>query len=176
MRCSISFLVALLFLANAFYVQAQEKTGPAKKLANGIYAVLREGPKQNDLLPLKEGEVLAADRRLYQKKDEKEAPRHLVVRSTPDVELNLAAEPKAVIEGEEVVRILLKLQPNSAAALERLTTDRVGKQIAIVVDGEVVTVHKVRDVIKGGAAQISCCAPGSAKFLLEQLQKLQKSK
>jgi hypothetical protein len=75
-----------------------------------------------------------------------------------------------------ILRILLKLQPKAATAFERLTSERIGKQIAIVVGGEVVTMHKIRAAIKGGDVQITCCAAGSAKHVLEQLQAHQKKK
>jgi hypothetical protein len=36
--------------------------------------------------------------------------------------------------------------------------------------------HKVREVIKGGEAQVTSCAAGAASYLLEQLQIHQKNK
>jgi preprotein translocase subunit SecD len=110
------------------------------------------------------------------KKGENEPPRFLVVHSKPEVALDLAEKPKAVKEGEEMVGIRLKLQPKAAAALERLTRDHQGRQVAIVVGGEVVTVHKIREVIKGGDVQITSCAAGGAKYLLDQLQAREKNK
>jgi preprotein translocase subunit SecD len=171
MRRAACLFSALLFLGSCVPAWAQDKTpASAKKLPAGVYAVLRESLKENDVLPLKDGEVLVVNHHRYVKKDDKEPPRFLVVRSAPDVDLALAGEPKAVKEGEEVVRILLKLQPKAALALERLTSDRLGKPIAILVGGEVVTTHKIREVIKGGELQITSCAAGAANYLLEQLQ------
>jgi preprotein translocase subunit SecD len=96
--------------------------------------------------------------------------------SAPDIVLDLAGEPKAVKEGTEVLRMFLKLQPKAATALERLTRDRLGRQVTIVVGGEVVTMHKIREIIKGGEMQITCCAAGAANYLLEQLEAHQKNK
>jgi hypothetical protein len=143
---------------------------PPKKVPDGVYAVRRESIKKEDVLPLKEGEVLILNRRRFPKNDAKEPLRFLVVRSAPEVTLDLADDPKAVKEGTEVVRIAVKLQPKAAAALERLTRDQLGRQIAIVLGGEVVTMHKVRQIIKGGDAQITSCVAGAANYLLEQLQ------
>jgi preprotein translocase subunit SecD len=167
-----SFLfAAVLFLGTCAPSWGQEKaTQPPNKIPDGVYAVLRDGPQEKDVLPLKDGEVLVVNRYRFQKKGDQEPPRFLVVRATPDVALALAAAPKAVKEEDGVVRILLKLRPPAAAALERLTTDHLGKQVAIVLGGEVATAHKVRDVIKGGDVQITNCAAGSAEFLLEQLK------
>jgi preprotein translocase subunit SecD len=148
---------------------------PRKPLPDGIYAVERDGPKEKEVLPLRDGEVLLTDRHRYLKTDNDEPPRFLVVRSAPDVALDLAAEPKAIKKDGEVVGVSLQLRPKAAEALERLTRDRLGKQVAIVVGGDVVTVHKVRSIIKGGAVQITSCAPKAAGYLLEQLEARRKS-
>jgi preprotein translocase subunit SecD len=170
MRGSVCLVAALLFVESCASTWAQDKAPqPPKKIADGVYAVLREGPKEKDVLPLKDGEALIVDRHPYLKKDDEEPPRVQVVHAAPDVKLDLAGKPKADKDGEEVVRILLKLQSEAAKDLEHLTSERVGKQITIVVGGEVVTTHKIRAAIKDGEIQITCCAPGSAKHLLEQL-------
>jgi len=132
--------------------------------------VRRDSLKEKDILPLKDGEVLVVHDHRYLKKDKNEPRRFLVVRSSPEVALDLAGKPKAVKEGEKVVRILLKLQPKAATALERLTREHLGRQLAIILSDEVVTTHKVREVIKGGDVQITSCTAGAAEFLLGQLQ------
>jgi preprotein translocase subunit SecD len=168
---------ALLVIASSAPAWSQEKAPESpKKLPDGLYAVLRHSLKEKEVLPLKDGEALVVHEHRYLKKDDKEPPRFLVVRSNPDVVLDLAGAPKAVKEGEEVVRIFLKLQPKAAAALERLTSDRLGQEVTIVLGGEVVTMHKIREVIKGGDVQITSCAAGAANYLLERLQAQQKKK
>ena len=177
MHRSACVLAALLFGGGYASASAQDKaTASPKKPPPGVYAVLLESLNEKDVLPLKDGEVLVLHRHRYLKKEDKEPPRFLVVRSAPDVALDLAGKPKAVKDGEEVVRIFLKLQPKAATALERLTSDRLGKQIAIVLGGEVVTMHKIREVIKGGDVQITSCATGAAKYLLERLHAHQQNK
>jgi hypothetical protein len=176
-------ILAALVVAGCYApasVQGKPPTGkpPAtsRKLPAGVYAVLRASLNKKEVLPLKGGEVLVVHHHRYQKKGDKEPPEFLVVRSAPDVHLDLVGKPKAVKEGEEVVRIFLQLKPKAAAALERLTSDRPGKRIAIILKGEVVTTHKIREVIKGGQVQISACVAGAANYLLEQLQAHQAKK
>jgi preprotein translocase subunit SecD len=171
------------FLATMLIFGSQAAGGPqdsarasGKKLPDGVYAVVRDSLKEKDVLPLKDGEVLVVHHHRYLKKDKNEPPRFLVVHTAPEVDLDLAGEPKAVKEGEEVVRIFLKLQPKAATALERLTRDHLGMQITIVLGGEVVTMHKIREVIKTGDVQITSCAAGAAGYLLEQLLAHQKKK
>lgn len=176
--CRCAYVLAALILgSSSLPVSAQDKSpASAKKLPAGVYVVLRENRNEKEVLPLKEGEALVMNRHRYVKKEDREPPLFVVVRSAPDVALDLAEKPKAVKEDGEVVRILLKLKPKAAEALERVTTDGGGKQLAIVLDGEVVTSHKIRQVIKGGEVQISSCAAGGAKYLLEQLQAHQTKK
>jgi preprotein translocase subunit SecD len=168
-------LVALFFLTGPTAVRLQP-AAPPKKLPDGVYAVQRDSLREKDLLPLKAGEALMVHRHRYLKKDDKQPPRFLVVRSLPEVTLDLADAPRAVKEEGGSLRILLKLRPPAATALERLTRDRLGGQIAIVLGGEVVTMHKIREVIKGGDVQITSCAAGAAEYLLEQLRADQKSR
>src|SRR5439155_2349858 len=112
-------LLATVFLLGGLGAWAQDKApGSSRKLPDGVYAVQRDGLNEKDVLPLKDGEVLAVDHHRYLKKDESEPPRFLVARSTPEVALDLAGEPKAVKEEAGGVRILLKLQPKGATALE----------------------------------------------------------
>ena len=174
----LACLLAAVFTIGSFVPAWPQDNSPRlpKKLPDGVYAVQRESLKESDILPLKAEELLLVHRHRYLKKDKIEPPRFLVVRPSPDVTLDLADRPKAVKEGDEVVRVYLKLKPGAARALERLTGDSLGKEIAIVLGGEVVTTHKIRSVIKGGDVQITNCAPGAANYLLEQLQRHYKSK
>src|SRR5205807_2072802 len=103
MRRSACYLAILVVSVSSAQAMAQDKKPESsKKLANGVYAVVRESTKEKEVLPLKDGEALVIHNHRYLKKDEKEPPRFLVVRSAPDVDLDLAGEPKAEKEGTEV--------------------------------------------------------------------------
>jgi preprotein translocase subunit SecD len=169
---SACILAALVVAGNCAPASVGPDKTPAtpRKLPAGVYALLRASLNEKKMLPLKEGEVLVVHHHRFLKKSDTEPPEFLVVRSAPDVDLDLVGKPKAVKEGEEVVRIFLKLQPKAAAALERLTSERLGKRVAIILKGEVITTHRIRAVIKGGDIQISACIAGAANYLLEQLQ------
>jgi hypothetical protein len=169
MRPPVCLLAAALAVSGPLPARSQEPL-PAPHPADGVYAVQRDGLQEKEVLPLRDGEVLLTHRHRYLTKDAKEPPRFLVVRCCPEVALDLAAAPQAVKDGPEVVRVLLKLRPRSALALERLTGDHRGKELVIVVGGEVVTTHTVRAVIRGGEVQITSCAAGAAGYLLDRLQ------
>src|SRR5262249_44326873 len=145
MNRSACLLATVVLLGSHLSGWCQDKSPQAsRKLPNGVYAVLRDSVKEKEVLPLKDGESLIVHRHRYLKQDMNEPPQHVVVHSAPDVPLDLAGPPEAVKEGTEVVQILLKLQPKAASALETLTQANLGRQVAIVIGGEVVTIHKVR--------------------------------
>jgi preprotein translocase subunit SecD len=168
--CALAVLVVV-----GTFVTGRAQDSPTR-LADGVYAVLREGLQEKDVLPLARGEALLVNRHRYAKKDDKEPPRYLVVRATADVDLDLVGEPKSIKNRDDVTGILLQLQPKAAIALERLTSNAQGRPIAIVIGGDVVSSHKVREAIKGGQVQITCCDKDVASYLLDQLQKRQKNK
>jgi preprotein translocase subunit SecD len=164
--------VALFLGCQAGKEGPQDRATPVTqgKVADGVYAVRRDSVREQDLLPLQDGEALVVNRHRYLNQDQGEPPIHVVVRAIPDVGLDLARAPEAVTEKGEVVRILLKLRPDAAAALERLTGDPQCRQVAIVLGSEIVTMHKVREPIRGGDVQITSCAPGAASYLLDRLR------
>jgi len=163
--------VALAFAACA--APLCHAAAPPQKLPDGVYAVRRDGSRKADVLPLKEGEALVVNHHRYAR--EGGEPRFVVVGASPDVRFELDGDPVAIKDGEEVVGILLKLRPMAAKALARLTGDRAVRQVAVVIGGEVVTMHKVRGAIKGGEVKITSCAPKAAGYLLEQLRAQRKA-
>jgi preprotein translocase subunit SecD len=166
-------LCGLLFIAPSIGCSAGGSTGEAPKVPDGVYLVLRANDSKEALTPPGPAERLLVDHHRYQPEPSSEPPNYLVVSSDSKIALQLAAKPKADREGEEVVRIFLQLQPKPAKQLEELTAAHSGKQLAIVLGGEVVTVHKIREKIAGGAVLITSCTKGAANYLLDQLQKLQ---
>lgn len=140
---------------------------PASPLPDGIYAVLRVAQAEDAVRPLAAGEIV-----LRSRPDEKvlSPPPFVVVNPKGHVPLELAAEPKREKSGPDSVRIHLQLGPRAAAAFERLTRDCLGRSVAVVLGGEVVSVHKVRAVIAGGEVEVTTCPPAAAERLLERLQ------
>src|SRR5208282_5386428 len=74
--CLLAFVVSVGIPTQAW--SQEKKQGGDKKVADGVYAVLRESLQEKDLLPLKPGERLLTDTHPYLKKDEIEAPHFLV--------------------------------------------------------------------------------------------------
>lgn len=67
------------------------------------------------------------------------------------------AEARALPDGSGQ-SVVVTLTDEGARQLERITTAHVGGRLAILVDGEVEHVPKLREPIRGGVVQISRCA------------------
>jgi len=164
---------ALIFvLSSQLTGWSQEKPAvSAKDVPDGVYRVLREGASEKEVQPLQEGEAIVSDYSRYLKREANDPIRYFVVADTPDVPLKLARAP--VVSADDAgPRILVKLTAKSGSALEKVTRDNQGGKLTIVIKGEVVTTHKIRDVITGGDIQITSCVAGAAEYLLEQLRSL----
>jgi hypothetical protein len=138
-------LMPILFLAAG--------CAASRPLADGVYEVRAVMPTA-DALPRAGADerVLLFDRQ-FLREGEAMRPAHVLVRTTGFAPLTLAAPP---VEGEANGRAVLQvtLTPEAARALTRLTSR--ADRAAVIVDGAIVTVHRVRVPIEGGQLQVSC--------------------
>ncbi|MHC4940733.1 MAG: hypothetical protein ACYTHK_17470 [Planctomycetota bacterium] len=122
----------------------------AAPLPNGVYEVRASGaePPAADA----QSRVLVFDRQFIRGGDEI-PPEYVLLDTTGYAPLDLAEPPEqAEVNGRAV--LLLTLTPDAGRALTELTTH--AERAAVVVGGEVVTVHRVRVPIEGGRLQVSC--------------------
>ncbi len=54
--------------------------------------------------------------------------------------------------------------------MKQVTRDNLGKSAALVIDGEVVTAHKIRAVIDSGLVQLSRCTDDACDYILARLE------
>ena len=80
-------------------------------------------------------------------------------------------EGKPDAERDSTGRTLLSvtLARDQVQPLERFTTTHLGGKVAILLGGEVITVHKVRSIIHEGKLQITRCTDDGCSVLLSRL-------
>jgi preprotein translocase subunit SecD len=135
----------------------------SNSLANGVYAVLAEGPARQDVqLQNIRHAVLVYDRK-YSESDKNSPPAYVALDTSFFVPLILAAPPEMKKDGHRFA--LLNVTPARAhvKSLEKLTAAHLGGSTGIVIDGEIVTMHKVRSVIHDGKAQITRCGDNACE-------------
>ena len=125
----------------------------AAALPDGVYEVLAVAPTPAEL-PAggPDSRVLPFDHAYLQGGAEL-PPEHVLLRTIDAAPLDLAEAPSEGAMGGRPV-LLLTLEAEAGAALERLTAK--AKRAAVVVDGRIVTVHRIRVPIEGGRLQVSC--------------------
>jgi preprotein translocase subunit SecD len=79
----------------------------------------------------------------------------LIINTADFVPLQLAEEPTLLPQAENQKKLQLTFSRTAAEKLESFTAKNVMKQVAMVVDGEVLTMHKIRDTIRGGKMEIT---------------------
>jgi hypothetical protein len=152
-------------------VQAAVSPG-AHPLENGIYSVLREEPTPQaarvEGIPQA---VLAYDRRKYSDAPPNEPLTYVAIDRRDYVPLVIEGTPEMKPDAQGKSVLTVSLARKNAEKAEAFTRAHLGGRIAIVVDGEIVTLHKIRSVITGGRVQITRCTDNACEVLRSKLVK-----
>ncbi len=137
--------------------------------SNGIYAVLREAATPE--------EAQGGDARCwvlpYDGKYTDSGPvtplTYVALDQSSFVPLVLEGAPETKKDegGKTILSVTLKKE--HAKTLEDFTQAHLGGKIAIVLDGEIVTLHKVRSAVSGGKLQITRCTDNACEVLRAKL-------
>ncbi|HWQ53102.1 MAG TPA: hypothetical protein VN442_05420 [Bryobacteraceae bacterium] len=145
-----------------FLVVAQSDAAQAA-LRNGVYAVLGETATASEAALPYDAKYSDADRN---------APRRYITLDAHSfVPLVLAAPPQARQDDRGWTLLSVTLARQHLGTLEAFTRAHLGGRVAIVLDGEIVTIHKVRSVISDGRVQVSRCHDNACQILRARLAK-----
>jgi preprotein translocase subunit SecD len=70
-------------------------------------------------------------------------------------------------EGKRILSV--SLTGTNAVRAEAFTRAHLGGRIAMVVDGEIITLHKIRSVVAGGKLQITRCQDNASEVIRAKL-------
>jgi len=143
----------------------------APPLLNGVYAVLAEGATPEEARAARaSSRVLRYDAK-YSEADRNQPPRYIALDTASFVPLTLEGPPEAGKSDRGWTTLSVTLERKQVKPLEDLTRTHLGGRVAIVLDGEIITLHKVRSVITDGKAQITRCSDDACRKLLLKLKK-----
>jgi hypothetical protein len=145
-----------------------DRHGP---IANGIYAVLREGPTREEVDHEKAPHFAVYYDYKYIDSDPKPAPKYVALDSSSFVPLVLARPPEIKGEYRGHPMLSLAMAPEHVKLLESYTRAHLGGSLAIVIDQEIITISKIRSVIADGEVQISRCTDNACQILRIKLMK-----
>lgn len=142
-----------------------------RPLPNGVYAVLAEGatPDQIREVPAS-SRVLRYDDK-YSDAGRRQPPRYIALDAVAFVPLILEGPPEASKSERGWTMLSVTLERKQVKSLEDLTRTHLGGRVAIVLDGEIVTLHKVRSIITDGKAKVTRCTDDACRTLLLKLKK-----
>ncbi|MCK4414181.1 MAG: hypothetical protein KAY32_11600 [Candidatus Eisenbacteria sp.] len=143
---------------------------PSPESQDGFYSILRASLDQYALGPPEAGQRIMIHKHRLMPKAERPPDRFIIVRTTPDVTLRLAAEPEWAQPDSAGAYFRLVLTPACADSLVQLAGEHEEQEIAIVVGGEVTAVRSCDALPTEGELQIPCSLKRPCRHIHERLR------
>lgn len=140
-----------------------------KVLEDGIYLIHRTGNKAAEILPLSLNEKIITFNEEFIEKTEQDV-KFIVINTNEFAPLQLKEKPRAEAQEDERKKLLLTLAEDAKSRLKQFTSYHLNKLTTIVVNGEALTMHKIRVVIDSGLLQITRCTDNACELLYFELQ------
>ncbi len=99
-----------------------------------------------------------------------EGAKALLLDTNNFVLLELASEPELIPQTENKKKIQLSFSRLASDRLASFTSNNLMKQATLVVDGEALTVHKIRAAITGGKMEITRCGDNACERIYATLK------
>lgn len=158
-------------MGQMYRIPPQDSTVADTGLRHGLYLVLSDGTEAECLSARTDSQtVLIHDDRFLEEKSD-DPPEYLLVRTVPDVPLVLAFEPERVTNTQGRPELRLALSEQHVETLRLFTERNLGKRVALVVAGQVVSAHRIRAVIEDGRLQITRCDDDACRYIQSTLMK-----
>lgn len=146
---------------------AAEQEDPS---TTGLFLILEEAASSEDLPePTADQQIVCYDYK-FLREGERQTPKYFLLPSRPDVPLLLAGPPQSVVGERGFKELLIELTEGAARDMERVTRENLGAGAAFLIDGEAVTAHAIRAVIKDGRFQLSRCSDNACEYILARLR------
>jgi hypothetical protein len=144
----------------------------AGSLENGAYAVLGEAPaRQGVEADALHRLVLVYDRRKYSDAPPDEPLTYVEIDPSDYIPLLIEGSPEMKKDSQGKSILSVSLTRAGADKTEAFTRAHLGGRIAMVVDGEIVTLHKIRSVVTDGKLQITRCTDNACEIIRAKLAK-----
>lgn len=143
---------------------------PDDKHGTGFFLVVAQAESAAGLpAPVPGQRVVLYDYKLL-REEERDAPRYLLVSDSADVPIALDRAPELKKKGSNgFPELRLALTAASAARFESVSRAHMGSLVVLMVDGEPVTMHKIKAVITGGTFQLTRCTDTACEILYSRL-------
>jgi len=115
------------------------------------------------------GSRIVTDHHVYEPPSERTASRYVAIDTTEHVPFILESAPATTEDSSGRPLLSITLDAKYKEKLKEFTTRYLDKSVAILVGGELVSVHKIRSVIPEGKLQVTSCGADVCKVLYSKL-------
>jgi hypothetical protein len=167
MRIIVIILTVVSFLFISFHSLAQNKANV--HLRDGLYLIEKLGNDTTRFASLTAKDLVINFNHMFIENNEQEFTR-LLIDTTEFVPLELEKLPTTEQQTLLKKKLLLTLTKEASTKLKSFTARHVMSKVALVVDGEAVTIHKIREAITSGQLQITRCNDNACEHLVIKLK------
>jgi preprotein translocase subunit SecD len=171
-------LIIILFFIGASQAQTDinnslcNRNEVAEKHQTGFCLIAAEADSMSMLPAARDDQQIVRYDYKYLLESERGKPRYLLLPKIIDVPLMLAGSPELIDKGQNgFPELLFKLTPEMSIKLDKLTREHIGGKVAFLIDGEPVTLHKIRSAITGGQFQLTRCTDTACRIIYGRLLK-----
>ncbi len=94
----------------------------------------------------------------------------LLINTAEFVPLELKEEPSLLSQTNNKGKLQLTFSPQTSDKLERFTANHLMQQATLIVSGEALIVHKIRDTIRNGKMEITGCSDNACQRIYKALK------
>ena len=152
---SLTILISLICYA---------QTKSVYNIPDGLYLIVKIDTVESQVDTLSSKEIAIHFSTLFEEFNSDEYLR-IIVDTTEYVPLELEMAPTAEQQTEAKKKLLLSLTKEASEKLKSFTTNHVMNRVALVVDGEALTMHKIKEPITSGQLQITRCNDNACERL-----------
>jgi hypothetical protein len=162
MKHLILFLGTLYICMHCAPIQQKNN----KTIRDGFYEVVKLGTTAMSSDSLDPAQVIVDFDTLFNPGDYT----RVAIDTLDYVPLELEKLPTTEQQTELKKLLSISLTPAAAEKMKTFTAQRVMKEVAVVIDGKAVTMHKVREAITGSDMQITRCDDNACDYLYVKLK------
>ncbi len=171
----LSVMMLILGYTNPRVVSGQTlaaTNGTPRVLQNGIYSVLGSAPTlEQARIEGVQHVVLAFDKKKYTDLNQDESPFYVAIDPCSYVPLVIEGTPQVKKDDRGKGILFVSLKEENAKKLEEFTRAHLGGRVATIVDGEIISMNKIRAVIIGGKFQMTRCNDNACEIIRAKLIK-----
>jgi len=140
-------------------------------LSDGIYYVVREDSAERETRSGGNDFPVLPYTARYSDSGPEEPARYITLDPSSFIPMILEGAPDMQKDSGGKTLLGVTLKERYARPLEEFTRKHLGGKVAILLGGEIITIHKVRSVISGGRIQITRCDDNACEVLRSKLEK-----